>query len=200
MCFGRKNRWPWFTWWFNHPPGPSISPKRTPTPTPMCCSFVSLCFLLVLVLVKSFGQSPESETLIDRFGVSEAIATEPRAGARLRSFWRKSKAQLPKRAVPRGGWQDQNPKLPEPPPTGGISQRGIWRKPGGVRERAWDPVQFKSKTEVLGLFKGPFCGDVWGSMLEEYSSLPYSCESGSDLSCSGAIYAEPWQSEVCGWK
>ena len=20
----------WFTWWFNHPPGPSISPKRTP--------------------------------------------------------------------------------------------------------------------------------------------------------------------------
>ena len=25
-----KNRWPWFTWWFNHLPEPSISPKRTP--------------------------------------------------------------------------------------------------------------------------------------------------------------------------
>ena len=29
-CYGRKNRWPWFTWWFNHLPGPSICPKRTP--------------------------------------------------------------------------------------------------------------------------------------------------------------------------
>ena len=26
----RKNRWTWLTWWFNHLPGPSISPKRTP--------------------------------------------------------------------------------------------------------------------------------------------------------------------------
>ena len=28
-----ENRWPWFTWWFNHPPGSSISPKRTPMRT-----------------------------------------------------------------------------------------------------------------------------------------------------------------------
>ena len=28
--FWYKNRWPWFTWWFNHLPRPSISPKRTP--------------------------------------------------------------------------------------------------------------------------------------------------------------------------
>ena len=28
--FCQKNRWPWFTWWFNHLPGPSISLKRTP--------------------------------------------------------------------------------------------------------------------------------------------------------------------------
>ena len=28
--FWQKNRWPWFTWWFNHLPGPSIPPKRTP--------------------------------------------------------------------------------------------------------------------------------------------------------------------------
>ena len=27
-CFARKIAW--FTWWFNHLPGPSISPKRTP--------------------------------------------------------------------------------------------------------------------------------------------------------------------------
>ena len=27
--FWLKNRWHWFTWWFNHLPGPSISPKRT---------------------------------------------------------------------------------------------------------------------------------------------------------------------------
>ena len=25
---------PWFTWWFNHLPGPSISPKRTPMKEP----------------------------------------------------------------------------------------------------------------------------------------------------------------------
>ena len=24
------NGWPWFTWWLNHLPGPSISLKRTP--------------------------------------------------------------------------------------------------------------------------------------------------------------------------
>ena len=35
-CFGRKNRWPWFTGWFNHPPGPSISPKRTPMFSTRC--------------------------------------------------------------------------------------------------------------------------------------------------------------------
>ena len=30
-CFGRKiDGNSWFTWWFNHLPGPSISPKRTP--------------------------------------------------------------------------------------------------------------------------------------------------------------------------
>ena len=30
-CFGRKiDGDSWFTWWFNHLPGPSISPKRTP--------------------------------------------------------------------------------------------------------------------------------------------------------------------------
>ena len=28
--FWYTNRWPWFTWWFNHLPGPSIYPKRTP--------------------------------------------------------------------------------------------------------------------------------------------------------------------------
>ena len=33
-----KNRGPWFTWWFNHLPGPSICPKRTP--------MVSTCFKL----------------------------------------------------------------------------------------------------------------------------------------------------------
>ena len=27
--FWWENRWPWFTWWFNHLPGPSICPKRT---------------------------------------------------------------------------------------------------------------------------------------------------------------------------
>ena len=31
FCFARKNRWPWFIWGFNQLPGPSISPKRTPT-------------------------------------------------------------------------------------------------------------------------------------------------------------------------
>ena len=31
-CFGVKFGWPWFTWWFNHLPGPSICPKRTPMP------------------------------------------------------------------------------------------------------------------------------------------------------------------------
>ena len=30
--FIEQNRWPWFTWWFNHLPGPSISPTRTPMP------------------------------------------------------------------------------------------------------------------------------------------------------------------------
>ena len=29
---------PWFTWWFNHLPGPSICPKRTPMTT--CGSLV----------------------------------------------------------------------------------------------------------------------------------------------------------------
>ena len=28
--FWCKNRWPSFTWWFNHLPGPSFCPKRTP--------------------------------------------------------------------------------------------------------------------------------------------------------------------------
>ena len=28
--FWFKNRGPWFTWWFNQLPGPSISPKTTP--------------------------------------------------------------------------------------------------------------------------------------------------------------------------
>ena len=34
MCpfwlFWLKNSWPWFTWWFNHLPKPSISSKWTP--------------------------------------------------------------------------------------------------------------------------------------------------------------------------
>ena len=30
-CFGRKiDRDSWFTWWFNHLPGPTICPKRSP--------------------------------------------------------------------------------------------------------------------------------------------------------------------------
>ena len=30
-CFGRNiDGDSWFAWWFNHLPGPSISPKRTP--------------------------------------------------------------------------------------------------------------------------------------------------------------------------
>ena len=26
--FWSKHRWAWFTWWFNHPPGKSICPKK----------------------------------------------------------------------------------------------------------------------------------------------------------------------------
>ena len=40
-CFGRKIEGDsWFTWWFNHLPGPFISPKRTPMIRMRCISSV----------------------------------------------------------------------------------------------------------------------------------------------------------------
>ena len=52
-----KNRGPWFTWWFNQLPGPSIFPKRTPM-SPML--FQSSPVLTMGIVASSWCMTLES--------------------------------------------------------------------------------------------------------------------------------------------
>ena len=62
-CVDKNKKWPWYTWWFNHLPGPSISPKRTPMVPVVLVAHVSHLLKTRGLMIQLVRDSPSQKQL-----------------------------------------------------------------------------------------------------------------------------------------